>query len=69
MTDDYLAINDILMKLVLQDIGHKRTSISFQNPTKNLSDYDLEEEMINELLKRVHQIVSFQLFGQCGRFM
>ena len=56
---DPLAINDIPMKIVLRDLEENGTSISFQDPTMSLSDYDLEETMCNELRERIHNILNF----------
>ncbi|RDY61516.1 DUF302 domain-containing protein [Flagellimonas nanhaiensis] len=55
---DPLAINDIPMKIVLQDM-EEGTSISFQDPRMSLNDYSLEDSMLKELLERIHSILNF----------
>jgi len=59
MTNDPLAINDIPLKLVLQEIDAQTTQLSFKNPVGSLQDYGLKPEMAAELLKRVQGILAF----------
>jgi len=59
MVNDSLAINDIPLKLVLQEIDAETTQLSYKNPVGSLQDYGLEPEMAEELLERVHWIVLF----------
>ena len=59
MANDPLAINDIPLKLVLQEIDVHNTQLSFKNPVGSLRDYGLNPEMAEELLKRVQGILSF----------
>jgi len=59
MENDPLAINDIPLKLVLQEIDAQTTQLSFKNPVGSLQDYGLKPEMADELLKRVQGILSF----------
>ena len=59
MTNDPLAINDIPLKLVLQEIDAHTTQLSFKNPVGSLQDYGLKPEMAAELLKRVQGILAF----------
>ena len=59
MEKDPLAINDIPLKIVIQDLGHGSTQLSFQDPVRNLRDYKLEGEMLNELRKRIDEILNF----------
>nr|WP_288935722.1 DUF302 domain-containing protein [uncultured Allomuricauda sp.] len=57
MENDPLAINDIPLKLVLQEIDAQTTQLSFKNPVGSLQDYGLKPEMAEELLERVKRIV------------
>ena len=59
MAGDPLAINDIPLKLVLQEVDAHTTQLSFKNPVHSLQDYGLKPEMAAELLKRVQGILSF----------
>ncbi|WP_421802721.1 DUF302 domain-containing protein [Flagellimonas sp.] len=59
MANDPLAINDIPLKLVLQEIDAHTTQLSFKNPVGSLQDYGLKPEMAAELLKRVQGILAF----------
>ena len=59
MSNDPLAINDIPLKLVLQEIDAQTTQLSFKNPVGSLQDYGLDPEMAAELLKRVQGILAF----------
>ncbi|MEO1054048.1 MAG: DUF302 domain-containing protein [Bacteroidota bacterium] len=59
MKSDTLAINDIPMKLVLLDMENGKTDVSFQNPTGSLKDYNLDTEMLEELLSRINNIMDF----------
>ena len=59
MANDPLAINDIPLKLVLQEIDAQTTQLSFKNPVGSLQDYGLKPEMAEELLERVQGILSF----------
>jgi uncharacterized protein (DUF302 family) len=59
MANDPLAINDIPLKLVLQEVDANTTQLSFKNPVGSLQDYGLNAEMAEELLKRVQGIVAF----------
>jgi uncharacterized protein (DUF302 family) len=59
MANDPLAINDIPLKLVLQEIDAETTQLSFKNPVGSLQDYGLKPEMAEELLERVQGIVAF----------
>lgn len=57
MDKDYLAINDIPLKIVISYRDERTTSISYQNPAKNLSDYNLDDFTKNELLERVQTLL------------
>ena len=57
MANDPLAINDIPLKLVLQEIDAQTTQLSFKNPVGSLQDYGLDPEMAAELLERVQGVV------------
>lgn len=58
MQKDYLAINDIPLKFVIKYVDEHITSVSYQNPVKNLSDYeDLSSDTSTELLNRIHNIL------------
>lgn len=59
MATDSLAINDIPLKLVVQELDAHTTQLSFKNPVGSLQDYGLNPEMAEELLERVWGIVSF----------
>ena len=59
MANDPLAINDIPLKLVLQEVDAHTTQLSFKNPVDSLQDYGLQPEMAEELLKRVQGIIAF----------
>ena len=59
MAGDPLAINDIPLKLVLQELDAHTTQLSFKNPVGSLRDYGLKPEMAEELLERVQGIVAF----------
>ncbi|MDF0718233.1 DUF302 domain-containing protein [Muricauda sp. 334s03] len=59
MANDPLAINDIPLKLVLQELDAHTTQLSFKNPVDSLQGYGLKPEMAAELLKRVQGILSF----------
>lgn len=59
MERDYLAINDIPLKFVIAYLDDNVTSISYQNPVKNLSDYDMNCYMNNDLLGRINNILNF----------
>ncbi|MFN3137248.1 MAG: DUF302 domain-containing protein [Allomuricauda sp.] len=59
MANDPLAINDIPLKLVLQEVDAHTTQLSFKNPVGSLQDYGLKPEMAEELLERVQGIVAF----------
>lgn len=59
MEKDPLAINDIPLKLVLQEIDAQTTQLSFKNPVHSLQDYGLDPEMPDELLERVRGIIAF----------
>lgn len=59
MANDPLAINDIPLKLVLQELDATTTQLSFKNPVGSLQDYGLKPEMAEELLERVRGIVQF----------
>ena len=59
MANDPLAINDIPLKLVLQEIDAQTTQLSFKNPVGSLQDYGLDAAMAEELLERVRGIVQF----------
>lgn len=59
MANDPLAINDIPLKLVLQEIDAQTTQLSFKNPVDSLQDYGLDAAMAEELLERVQGIVAF----------
>jgi uncharacterized protein (DUF302 family) len=59
MANDALAINDIPLKLVLNQLDDTTTQLSFKNPVDSLQDYDLKPEMAEELLERVNGILSF----------
>ena len=58
MAGDPLAINDIPLKLVLQEVDAHTTQLSFKNPVGSLQDYGLNPAMAAELLKRVWGIVN-----------
>lgn len=57
MANDPLAINDIPLKLVLQELDAQTTQLSFKNPVGSLQDYGLEPAMAAEMLERVKRIV------------
>ena len=57
MANDPLAINDIPLKLVLQEIDAQTTQLSFKNPVGSLQDYGLDPAMAAEMLERVKRIV------------
>ena len=57
MAGDPLAINDIPLKLVLQEVDANTTQLSFKNPVGSLQDYGLDPEMAAELLERVQGVV------------
>jgi uncharacterized protein (DUF302 family) len=57
MANDPLAINDIPLKLVLQEIDAHTTQLSFKNPVASLQGYGLNPEMAEELLERVRRTV------------
>lgn len=59
MAGDPLAINDIPLKLVLQEVSAHTTQLSFKNPVGSLQDYGLDPAMAAELLERVQGIVTF----------
>lgn len=59
MGNDPLAINDIPLKFVIRSLGNGHTEVSFQDPIGNLRDYKLEGEMLNELRKRIDEILNF----------
>ncbi|MEQ8422530.1 MAG: DUF302 domain-containing protein [Arenibacter algicola] len=59
MGNDPLAINDIPLKFVIRSLGNGHTEVSFQDPVGNLRDYKLEGEMLNELRKRIDEILNF----------
>ena len=59
MENDPLAINDIPLKLVLQEIDAQTTQLSFKNPVGSLQDYGLKPEMGEELLGRVIFLLYF----------
>nr|WP_321412843.1 DUF302 domain-containing protein [uncultured Allomuricauda sp.] len=59
MANDPLAINDIPLKLVLQEIDAQTTQLSFKNPVGSLQDYGLKPEMAEELLERVQEVIAF----------
>lgn len=59
MENDPLAINDIPLKFVIRNLGNGHTEVSFQDPVGNLRDYKLEGEMLNELRKRIDEILNF----------
>lgn len=59
MANDPLAINDIPLKLVLQEVDTHTTQLSFKNPVDSLQDYGLNPELAEELLERVQGILSF----------
>ncbi|MAU14483.1 MAG: hypothetical protein CMH46_02965 [Muricauda sp.] len=59
MENDPLAINDIPLKLVLQEIDAQTTQLSFKNPVGSLQGYMLDAEMAAELLERVQGMVAF----------
>lgn len=59
MANDPLAINDIPLKLVLQQVDAHTTQLSFKNPMGSLQDYDLDPAMADELLERVQGIIAF----------
>ena len=59
MENDPLAINDIPLKLVLQEIDAQTTQLSFKNPVGSLQDYGLEAAMAEELLERVQEVITF----------
>ncbi|WP_431162015.1 DUF302 domain-containing protein [Flagellimonas beolgyonensis] len=59
MAGDPLAINDIPLKLVLQEVDDHTTQLSFKNPVGSLQDYGLDPTMAVELLERVQGIVAF----------
>jgi len=59
MSKDYLAINDIPLKFVIKHLDDDTTSISYQNPAKNLLGYNLNSDMGDELLDRIHNILEF----------
>lgn len=59
MANDPLAINDIPLKLVLQEVDAHTTQLSFKNPMGSLRDYGLKPRMAEELLERVQGIVEF----------
>ncbi|NYJ29192.1 DUF302 domain-containing protein [Allomuricauda sp. ARW1Y1] len=59
MANDPLAINDIPLKLVLQEMDANTTRLSFKNPVGSLHDYGLKPEMAEELLERVKGILQF----------
>lgn len=59
MAGDPLAINDIPLKLVLQEVDAHTTQLSFKNPVGSLQDYGLDPVMAVELLERVKGIVTF----------
>ncbi|MHA7832798.1 MAG: DUF302 domain-containing protein, partial [Flagellimonas sp.] len=59
MENDPLAINDIPLKLVIQEIDAQTTQLSFKNPVGSLQDYNLDPSIATELLDRVQGIVTF----------
>lgn len=59
MAGDPLAINDIPLKLVLQEVDAHTTQLSFKNPVGSLQDYGLDPTMAAEMLERVKGIVAF----------
>lgn len=59
MAGDPLAINDIPLKLVLQEVDAQTTQLSFKNPVGSLQGYGLDPTMATELLDRVQGIVAF----------
>lgn len=54
---DILAINEIPIKLVIAEKENGVVSVSFPNPTLNLSDYNLDQKIASELLERVTRIL------------
>lgn len=59
MEHDPLAINDIPLKLVLQEVDAQTTQLSFKNPVGSLQGYTLDAEMAAELLERVQGVIAF----------
>ncbi|MEO2051945.1 MAG: DUF302 domain-containing protein [Allomuricauda sp.] len=59
MAGDPLAINDIPLKLVLQEVDAHTTQLSFKNPMGSLQGYGLDPTMATELLERVNGILEF----------
>lgn len=59
MENDPLAINDIPLKFVIRNLGNGHSEVSFQNPIGNLQDYNLDEEMLNDLYRRINQLLNF----------
>lgn len=55
--NDALAINEIPIKLVVREISKNNVSVSFPNPTINLSDYNLNSTMAEELLNEINEIL------------
>ena len=60
MANDPLTINDIPLKLVLQEIDAHTTQLSFKNPVDSLRDYGLKPEMAEELLRRLYGLINFE---------
>jgi len=58
MAGDPMAINDIPLKLVLQEVDAHTTQLSFKNPVGSLQGYGLDPAMAEELLERVQGIVA-----------
>jgi len=54
--NDALAINEIPIKLVIREIDNSKVSVSCPNPTINLSDYNLDKKMAEELLQNINRI-------------
>ncbi|NDV42947.1 DUF302 domain-containing protein [Flagellimonas sediminis] len=57
MAGDPLAINDIPLKLVLQEVDANTTQLSFKNPVGSLQGYGLDPAMAAELLGKVNNII------------
>jgi uncharacterized protein (DUF302 family) len=59
VAEDYLAINEIPIKLVVMEIDENKISVSVPNPKERLSSYTTEG-LGEELLKRLNQILDLE---------
>ncbi|PWL38887.1 hypothetical protein DKG77_11675 [Flagellimonas aquimarina] len=59
MLENHLAINDIPLKIVVKYLEDNVTSVSYQNPAKNLLDYNLGNQIGEELMECIDTILKF----------